>query len=109
MPGAGSILSFLQTSSGVTPEVIGKPNGIMFEEAVRRLGGTLSDTAMVGDRINTDIAGARSAGLRSVLLLSGIATRVELMNSEIQPDWVFETLNELTGALSTMLSAQDVS
>ena len=109
MPGAGSILAFLQTSSGITPEVIGKPNGIMFEEAIRRLDGTVNDTAMVGDRMNTDIAGAHSAGLRSILLLSGIAMREELMNSEIQPDWVFETLSEFTGALPTLLSARDVS
>jgi 4-nitrophenyl phosphatase len=108
MPGAGSILAFLQTSSGITPEIIGKPNGIMFEEAVRRLEGTANNTVMVGDRLNTDIAGARSVGLRSVLLLSGIATREELMNSEIQPDWVFENLVEFTDALSTMLSVQEV-
>lgn len=108
MPGAGSILAFLQTSSGITPEIVGKPNGIMFEEAVRRLEGTANDTVMVGDRLNTDIAGAHSVGLRSVLLLSGIATREELMNSEIQPDWVFENLAEFTDALSTMLSVQEV-
>ncbi len=109
MPGAGSILAFLQTSSGITPEVIGKPNSIMFEEAIRRLGSTVNDTIMVGDRMNTDIAGAHSAGLRSVLLLSGIATQEELMNSEIQPDWVFETLSEFTSALPTLLSARDLS
>jgi len=108
MPGAGSILAFLQTSSGITPEIVGKPNGIMFEEAVRRLEGTANDTVMVGDRLNTDIAGARSVGLRSVLLLSGIATREELMNSEIQPDWVFENLAEFTDALTTILSDQEV-
>ena len=107
MPGAGSILAFLQTSSGVIPEVIGKPNGIMFEEAVRRLEGSTNDTVMVGDRLNTDIAGARSVGLRSVLLLSGIATRQELNESEIQPDWVFENLADFSDHLSTMLSVQE--
>jgi 4-nitrophenyl phosphatase len=98
MPGAGSILAFLQTSSGVEPTVIGKPNGAMFFEAIRRLGGSADNTVMVGDRINTDIVGAHMVGLRTVLLLSGIATQETLDAAEIKPDWVFDNLNSFTNA-----------
>jgi 4-nitrophenyl phosphatase len=98
MPGAGSILAFLETASGVSPKVIGKPNGTMFLEAIHRLAGSIGDTVMVGDRMNTDIVGAHSVGLRTVLLMSGIATREDLKNSTIEPDWVFEDLRSFAAA-----------
>jgi 4-nitrophenyl phosphatase len=103
MPGAGSILAFLETSSGITPTVIGKPNAVLFEEALHRLPGTVRDTVMVGDRINTDVLGALSLGLRTILLLSGISNREELDDSDVIPDWVFEDLLSLTNALATDL------
>lgn len=96
LPGAGSILSFISAATGIKPLIIGKPNSIVFEEAIRRLNGNLSDTVMVGDRLNTDIVGGKSAGLRTVLLLSGISDREDLNESPIQPDWIFSDLQELT-------------
>jgi len=99
LPGAGSILSFIETATGIEPIVIGKPNRAVFDEAIQRLNGNLSDTVMVGDRLNTDIAGGHAAGLRTVLLLSGISDRNDLVNSPIQPDWIFSDLRQLTGFL----------
>jgi 4-nitrophenyl phosphatase len=98
MPGAGSILAFLETASGIAPKVIGKPNSIMFLEAIHRLEGSVDNTVMVGDRINTDIAGAHSVGLRTVLLMSGIATREDLKTTTIEPDWVYEDLRSFAAA-----------
>ena len=98
MPGAGSILAFLETSSGIAPKVIGKPNSIMFLEAIHRLAGSVGNTVMVGDRMNTDIVGAHSVGLRTVLLMSGIATRKDLKTTTIEPDWVFEDLRAFAAA-----------
>ena len=99
LPGAGSILAFIETATGVEPIVIGKPNRAVFDEAIGRLSGTPSDTAMVGDRLNTDIAGGHEAGLRTILLLSGISSRTDLLNSPVQPDWIFSDLRELTSFL----------
>lgn len=101
LPGAGSILAFIQTATGAEPTIIGKPNHAIFDEAVRRLNGNLSDTVMVGDRLNTDIAGGHAAGLRTILLLSGISSRNDLIDSPVQPDWIFADLRELTVFLST--------
>lgn len=103
MPGAGSILAFLETASGITPKVIGKPNSIMFQEAIQRLSGSADNTVMVGDRMNTDIVGAHSVGLRTVLLLSGIAKKEDLQTAVIEPDWVFDNLKSFTAALGTTL------
>lgn len=97
LPGAGSMLSFLETATGVQPAVLGKPNVAIFEQALRMLDGTAADTVMVGDRLGTDIMGGHAAGLRTVLLLSGISTMDEAHNSAIKPDWIFDDLAALTG------------
>lgn len=96
LPGAGSILAFLETATGVKPVVVGKPNRIIFDEALRRLEGSSDDTVMVGDRLNTDIAGGHAASLRTVLLLSGISKMADVANSMVQPDWIFSDIREFT-------------
>lgn len=96
LPGAGSILAFLKTATNVSPVVVGKPNRIIFDEALRRLEGNSDDTLMVGDRLNTDIAGGHAAGLRTVLLLSGISKMADVADSPVQPDWIFTDLREFT-------------
>jgi 4-nitrophenyl phosphatase len=111
LPGAGALLAFLTTTTGVEPTVVGKPGRILFEEALRRLNGSAADTVMVGDRLTTDVAGAQRAGLRAVLLLSGVATLGDVAAGEIKPDWIFEDIAALTEALvnsqqSTIISQQ---
>lgn len=96
LPGAGSFLALLTAATGVQPTVIGKPGEIMFQEALHRLGSTPENTAMVGDRLGTDIAGGKAAGLYTILVLSGISTREELAHSDgVQPDYVFADISEL--------------
>jgi 4-nitrophenyl phosphatase len=94
LPGAGATLAFIQAATGVAPIVIGKPGPIMFDEAIQRLGSTTADTAVVGDRLNTDIAGGKAAGLTTILLLSGISTAAEAANGT-QPDYIFADITEL--------------
>jgi 4-nitrophenyl phosphatase len=100
LPGAGALLAFLTTATGVEPKVVGKPGQIVFQEALHRLGGSTSDTVMVGDRLATDIAGAQAAGLRAILLLSGVATLADVQTSPVKPDWIFEDIAALTAALT---------
>jgi 4-nitrophenyl phosphatase len=96
LPGAGSMLAFLETATGVKPLILGKPNTTIFEQALRTLGGTRSNTVMVGDRLSTDVEGAHAAGLRSVLLLSGISTLDDVAASNTKPDWIMDDLEALT-------------
>jgi 4-nitrophenyl phosphatase len=56
---------------------------------------------MVGDRLETDILGAQNAGLRTILVLSGVTGRSQLAQSSIQPDWVFEDIRALVEALES--------
>ena len=101
LPGAGSLLAYIKTATGQDPIVIGKPNLPLFEEALHVLKSTPETTAMVGDRLNTDIAGGQSAGLKTILLLSGITKREDLIDSPVQPDCVLEDLSALKIFLST--------
>jgi 4-nitrophenyl phosphatase len=100
LPGAGSLLAYIKTATGRDPIVIGKPNLPLFEEALKALNSTPETTAMVGDRLATDIAGGQSAGLKTILLLSGITKREDLIDSPVQPDCVLEDLSALKDFLS---------
>ncbi len=99
LPGAGALIGFIQIATGVEPTLIGKPGPIMFQQAMQRLGGTPANTAMVGDRLTTDILGAKNAGLQTILLLSGISTREDVEKLGIYPDFIFADIAELTAVL----------
>jgi len=88
LPGAGAIVAALETSSGETAEVVGKPNGPIFLEALRRAGGTRP--LVVGDRLDSDIEGARRLGWDSALILTGISTRADVDRTGIVPTYVLE-------------------
>lgn len=95
LPGAGALLAYLEAATGRRPLVIGKPNLPMFQEALRLLGNKPKTTVVVGDRLSTDIAGGRAAGMKTVLLLSGITREKEVNSSSIQPACVMNDINEL--------------
>lgn len=69
-PGNGTLIDVVATATGARPEVTGKPESLMFDYAVHRAGA--HRPLMVGDRLNTDIAGANRAGVDSLLVLTGI-------------------------------------
>jgi 4-nitrophenyl phosphatase len=100
LPGAGSLLAVITTSTGVSPRIIGKPEPVMFEHAVERLGSSKENTAMVGDRLSTDVAGAKAAGLWAILVLSGIAEEQEIQDAVYKPDFVFTDIAELGAELA---------
>lgn len=95
VPGAGSLLAFLEAATGVSPVVIGKPGTAMIEQALERMGAQASMTAMLGDRLETDILAGQRAGLRTLLVLSGVTDRTMLADSDIQPDLLFDDVADL--------------
>jgi 4-nitrophenyl phosphatase len=103
LPGNGSLLALLQTATGVTPTIIGKPGPLMFHACLHQLGpeANTSNTAMLGDRLNTDIWGAQGIGLPSILVLSGISSLLDVATSDIKPDLIVADLAELTEQLRT--------
>ncbi len=95
LPGAGSLLAFLEAASGVKPVIIGKPGTAMMEQALERMGAQPAATAMLGDRLETDILAGQRAGLRTILVLSGVTDEAILAGSKIQPDLVFDDVAHL--------------
>lgn len=95
LPGAGSIVAAVRVASGKEPEVIGKPGRAMFDIAVGRLGALPAHTLMIGDRLDTDILGARRAGLRSALVRTGVDKHTDLEQSAVKPDLDVECLADL--------------
>jgi HAD superfamily hydrolase (TIGR01450 family) len=107
LPGTGSILAAVETASGKRAEIAGKPERHLFEMAVESLRGSLSTDdvqkeeprnlklAMVGDRVSSDIAGGRAAGLETILVLSGTTSREEAAAAEPAPDHVVDSLSDL--------------
>jgi glycerol-1-phosphatase len=92
-PGAGAIVAAIAVASGVPPEVLGKPNPPIFRAALERAGG--GRPLVIGDRIETDIAGADRVGWDSVLVLTGIATRGDLDASGLEATYVLDDLARL--------------
>lgn len=78
-PGHGVLVETLQRFSGVDPVVAGKPARPLLDETIRRVGG--ERPLMVGDRLDTDIEGARNAGIDSLLVLTGVTGLVELVSA----------------------------
>lgn len=95
IPGAGSLLAAIQAATGVEPTIIGKPNRHMFDIALAKMESQPAQTAMLGDRLETDILGGQRAGLKTILLESGIDRRETIPQKEIYPDAVFPGLPEL--------------
>lgn len=92
-PGAGALVAALTAATGVEAEVIGKPFAPLFEAALGRSGG--GRPLVVGDRLDTDIAGAEALGWDSLLVLTGVSTREELAASDVRPTYVADDLRDL--------------
>jgi len=99
IPDAGAMAAMITAATGVSPTAVGKPSRLMVETALARLGAEPCETAMVGDRLYTDMRMAIEAGLTAVLVLTGETTRADLDTTPYRPHHVFASLAELADAL----------
>jgi len=103
IPDCGSMIALITRATGVRPAtIVGKPNRPMVAMALKKLGGGIRarDVAIVGDRLYTDMRMGRRAGLTTILVLSGETKREDLERARLRPDYVFESIRELTQALN---------
>jgi glycerol 3-phosphatase-2 len=96
-PATGAILAAVETAAGTRAIVVGKPELFIFEIA-RSLLADCRRVAIVGDHIDSDIAGGKRAGLITILVLSGNTSREDLKDAAVQPDIVLE---DLAGLVAT--------
>jgi HAD superfamily hydrolase (TIGR01450 family) len=95
VPDCGSVCDMIYNATGKRPVVIGKPEALMPQLAMEKTGYTKEQTAVIGDRIYTDIKSGINAGTVTILVMSGETTQEILNNSLEKPDFVFDSAKEL--------------
>ena len=96
IPDIGAIHAFIHASAFRYPDrIIGKPYGDMMEYLTQRTGVKKEQTAMVGDRLYTDIAAGRNNGLISILVLSGETALSDVPASEVKPHLIFDSVRDI--------------
>lgn len=96
IPDAGAIHAFIHASAFRYPDhIIGKPNGDIMDYLAQREGVLKKETAMVGDRLYTDVAAGVNNGYTGILVLSGEAGMKDVEESEIMPHLVFSSVKEM--------------
>lgn len=95
IPGAGALLAALEAATSVKPTVIGKPEPGILVQSAELLGTAPQVTAMLGDRLDTDVLAGQRAGFTTVLVLTGVTSPADVELSPIKPDVVFPNLGPL--------------
>lgn len=101
IPDCGSMIALIEKATGARPTVIGKPEPLMVDMAMKKLpeGLTRDHVAIVGDRLYTDMQMGRRSGLVTILVLSGETTEDDLRSARQTPDYVVESIRELAAEL----------
>lgn len=98
IPGLGAWVSVIVTATGVQPTFAGKPYPYILELALQRLNTPKENTLVVGDRLETDIAGGQALGCPTALVLSGVTTQEQGIHWQPDVDVICNDLAELVGA-----------
>ncbi|HWM13643.1 MAG TPA: TIGR01458 family HAD-type hydrolase [Gaiellaceae bacterium] len=96
---SGAFVAGLEYAAGVEAQLVGKPSRAYFEGALAELGATPSQAVMVGDDVEADVAGAKAAGLRAILVRTGKFRERTLAAAEPKPDAVLDTIADVPGFL----------
>lgn len=97
LPATGAVAALITAATGREPYFVGKPNPMMFRSALNRIGAHSETTAMVGDRMDTDIIAGMEAGLTTFLVLTGSTARGDVGKFPFRPSYVVDSVADLTG------------
>jgi len=97
LPATGAVASLIQTASLKEPYYVGKPNPMMMRSALRRIGVHSENTIMVGDRMDTDIKAGMEAGMKTILVRSGITDDDMIEDFPYRPSRVIDSVKDLVG------------
>ncbi len=95
LPACGSVAALMSKATGVEPYFIGKPNPMMMRSALNTIEAHSETTAMIGDRMDTDVLCGLEAGLETILVLTGISTRDEVERYPYRPSRVVDSVADL--------------
>jgi NagD protein len=99
VPACGSLVAPIELATGCKAYYLGKPNPLMMRHALKRLGATREVTAIIGDRMDTDIIAGIESGIETVLVLTGVTRREDLVRWPYRPDHVLAGIAELVEGL----------
>jgi NagD protein len=98
-PATGSVAALISRATGVEPYFVGKPNPLMMRSALNALDAHSETTAMVGDRMDTDMVAGLEAGLEAILVLTGVSTREEAERHPYRPSRIVDSIADLIDEL----------
>jgi NagD protein len=98
-PATGSVAALISRATGVEPYFVGKPNPLMMRSALNAIGAHSESTAMIGDRMDTDIVAGLEAGLHTVLVLTGVTLRTETERFPYRPSEIVDSVADLVDRL----------
>ena len=100
LPATGAVAALISRATGVAPYFVGKPNPLMMRSALNELAAHSEHTAMIGDRMDTDIVAGIEAGLETILVLTGVTTEADTELFPYRPSRVVESVAELVPEIS---------
>src|SRR6478736_6216833 len=100
LPATGSVAALISRATGVDPYFIGKPNPLMMRSALNAIDAHSETTAMIGDRMDTDVVSGLEAGLETILVLTGISTRESAERYPYRPSRIVDSVADLVAPLS---------
>jgi NagD protein len=95
LPATGSVAAMISAATGRQPYFVGKPNPMMFRSALNRINAHSETTAMVGDRMDTDVVAGIEAGLRTFLVLSGSTKLADVDTYPFRPTEIHDSIADL--------------
>ncbi|WP_084958509.1 HAD-IIA family hydrolase [Thermoactinospora rubra] len=95
LPACGAVAAMISKATGVAPYFVGKPNPMMMRTALNLIGGHSTSTAMIGDRMDTDIVCGMEAGLYTILVLTGVTQREQIDRFPYRPSLVVDSVADL--------------
>jgi NagD protein len=95
LPATGSVAALVRNATGVEPYFVGKPNPLMMRSALNAIEAHSESTAMIGDRMDTDIVSGLEAGLYTVLVLTGVTQREDTERFPFRPSQIVESVADL--------------
>jgi NagD protein len=101
LPATGSVAALITRATGVEPYFVGKPNPLMMRSALNALETHSETTAMIGDRMDTDIVAGLEAGMQTILVLSGVTTREEAERFPYRPSRIVDSVADLIDDLGS--------
>src|SRR5579871_713553 len=99
VPATGSVAALISHATGVEPYFVGKPNPLMMRSALNAIEAHSEHTAMIGDRMDTDIVAGLEAGLHTILVLTGVSTRETAERYPYRPARIVESVADLAPEL----------